>query len=79
MAPDPSAKKTQSWNNHTKMKGYKRIEEKGYATTGRAHYPYDLRRMTLSREKMEYMSFDGTVTMFLRVVAPQTPRMIDGF
>ena len=25
------------------------------------------------------MSFDGTVTMFLRVVAPQTLVMIDGF
>ena len=25
------------------------------------------------------MIFDGTVTMFLRVVAPQTPEMIDGF
>ena len=25
------------------------------------------------------MSFDGTVTMLLRVVAPQTPVMIDGF
>ena len=28
---------------------------------------------------MEYMSFDGTVTMVLRVVAPETPKMIDGF
>ena len=28
---------------------------------------------------MEYTSFGGTVTMFLRVVAPQTPVMIDGF
>ena len=28
---------------------------------------------------MEYISFDRTVTMFLRVVAPQTPVMIDGF
>ena len=33
----------------------------------------DLRRPTLSTIRMEYMSFDGTVTMFLRVVAPQTP------
>ena len=79
MAPDPSAKKTQSWKNHTKMKGYRRIEEKGYATTRRAHYPYDLRRPTLSIIRMEYMSFGGTVTMFLRVVAPQTPETIDGF
>ena len=39
----------------------------------------DLRRPTLSRIRMEYMSFNGTVTMLLRVVAPQTPRMIDGF
>ena len=39
----------------------------------------DLRRPTLSRIRMEYMSFDGTVTMLLRVVAPQTPVMIDGF
>ena len=28
---------------------------------------------------MECMNFDGTVTMFLRVVAPRTPVMIDGF
>ena len=26
---------------------------------------------------MEYTSIDGTVTMFLRVVAPQTPLTID--
>ena len=39
----------------------------------------DLRRPTLSTIRMEYMSFDGTVTMLLRVVAPQTPVMIDGF
>ena len=25
------------------------------------------------------MSFDGTVTMLLRVVAPETPETIDGF
>ena len=31
------------------------------------------------KKRMEYMSFDGTVTMLLRVVAPQTPVMIDGF
>ena len=39
----------------------------------------DLRRPTLLRIRMEYMSIDGTVTMLLRVVAPQTPVMIDGF
>ena len=33
----------------------------------------DLRRPTLSRIRMEFMSFDGTVIMLLRVVAPQTP------
>ena len=33
----------------------------------------DLRRPTLSRIRMEYMSFDGTVTMLLRVAALQTP------
>ena len=57
------------------MKGQKNCG-KGYATTGRArirNYPEDLRRPTLSRITMEYMSFDGTVTMILRVVAPQTP------
>ena len=32
----------------------------------------DLRRLALSRIRMEYMSIDGTVTMLLRVVAPQT-------
>ena len=52
------------------------IEGKGYATTGRAqrrNFPENLRRPTLTRIRMEYMSFDGTVTMLLRVVAPQTP------
>ena len=79
--PDPSAKKTQSWKNLTKMKGQKNCG-KGYATIGRAqrrNYPEDLRRPTLSRIRMEYMSIDGTVTMFPRVVAPQTPMMIDEF
>ena len=33
----------------------------------------DLGRPTLSTIRMEYMSFDGTVTMLLRVVAPETP------
>ena len=33
----------------------------------------DLRRPTLLTIWMEYMSIDGAVTMFLRVVAPQTP------
>ena len=49
---------------------------KGYATTERAqirNYPEDLRRPTLLTIWMTYMSFDGTVTMLLRVVAPQTP------
>ena len=60
----------------------RRIEGKCYATTERAqrrNYPYDLRRPTLSRIRMEYMSFNGTVIMILRVVAPQTPKTIDGF
>ena len=35
---------------------------------------YDLKRPSLSRIRMEYISFDGTVTMLLRVVAPQTSR-----
>ena len=39
----------------------------------------NLKRLILSPKSMEYMSFDGTVTMLLRVVAPQTPVMIDGF
>ena len=81
MAPDPSAKKNQSQRNLTKMKGQKTCG-KGYATTRRArirNYPEDLRRPTLSRIRMEYMSFDGAITMLLRVVAPQTPVMIDGF
>ena len=43
------------------------------------NYTEDLRRPALSRIKMEYMSIDGTVTMFLRVVAPETPETIDGF
>ena len=81
MAPDLSAKKTQSRNNLTKMKGQKYCG-KGYATIGRdwiRNYPYDLRRPTLPRIRMEYMSFNGTVTMILRVVAPRPPVMIDGF
>ena len=41
------------------------------------NYTEDLRRPALSRIRMEYMSFDGTVTMLLRVVAPQTPETID--
>ena len=39
----------------------------------------DLRRPTLLTIWMKYMSFDGAVTMLLRVVAPQTPETIDGF
>ena len=81
MALDSSAKKTQSWNNLTKMKGQKNCG-KGYATTGRAqrrNYTEDLRRPALSTTRMEYKSFDGTVTMLLRVVAPETPETIDGF
>ena len=81
MAPDPSAKKTQSRNNLTKMKD-RRIEEKGYAATQSAREGFffeNLRRLTLSRIRIEYMSFDGIVTMLLRVVAPQTPVMVDGF
>ena len=39
----------------------------------------DLRRPTLLTIGMKYMSFDGAVTMLLRVVAPQTPEMMDGF
>ena len=43
------------------------------------NYTKDLRRPAPTRIRMEYMSFDGTVTMLLRVVAPQTPGMLDGF
>jgi len=63
------------------MKGHKN-RGKGYATTGRAqrrNFLEDMRRQTLSRIRMEYMSIDGTVTMFLRVVAPEPPKTIDGF
>ena len=41
------------------------------------NYTEDLRSPTLSRIRMEYMSIDGTVTIFLRVVAPETPETID--
>ena len=81
MGPDPSAKKIQSWKNLTKIKGQKNCGE-GYATTKRAkkrNCPDDLRRLTLSRIRMYDLSFDGTVTMLLRVVAPQTRVTIDGF
>ena len=63
------------------MKGQKNCG-KGYATTGRAqrrNFSENLRRPTLSRIRMEYISFDRTVTMFLRVVAPEIPETIDGF
>ena len=43
------------------------------------NYTKNLRRPALSKIRMEYMSIDGTVTMFLRVVIPQTPVTIDGF
>ena len=43
------------------------------------NYTEDLRRPTLLTIWMKYMSFDGAITMLLRVVAPQTPMMIDGF
>ena len=43
------------------------------------NYTKNLRRPALSKIRMEYMSFDGTITMLLRVVAPQTPVTIDGF
>ena len=43
------------------------------------NYTKDLRRPALSRIRMEYMSIDGTVTIFLRVVAPETPETINGF
>ena len=59
------------------MKGQKNCG-KGYATTGRAqrrNYPEDLRRSTLPTIRMEYKSFDGTVTMILRVVAPRPPTL----
>ena len=59
------------------MEGQEELRKRGYATTGRAqrrNYPEDLRRPAMSRIRMEYMSIDGTVMMFLRVVAPQTPR-----
>ena len=82
MAPDLSAKKAQSWNNLTKMKWTQKNCGKGYATTRRTqrrNVPENLRRLPLSTKRMEYISFDGIVMMFLRVVAPRTPVTIDGF
>ena len=77
MVPDPSAKKNQSQRNLIKMKGQKNCG-KGYATTGRAQrrniFSDNLRRPTLATIRMEYMSIGGTVSMLLRVVAPQTPQ-----
>ena len=43
------------------------------------NYTKNLRRPALSKIRLEYMSIDGTVTTFLRVVAPETPETIDGF
>ena len=81
MGPDLSAKKTQSRNNLTKRKKDKRIEEKfmPLPEEPRDGISRDLGRPTLSTIRMEYMSFDGTVTMLLRVVAPETPETIYGF
>ena len=42
-------------------------------------FPENLTRSTLPTKRTENMSFDGTVAMLLRVVAPETPKMIDGF
>ena len=39
----------------------------------------DLRRPTLLTIWMKYMSFEGTVTMLLRVLAPEIPETTDGF
>ena len=74
MAPDPSAKKTQSWNNLTKMED-RRIEDEvmPLPKEPEKEFSEDLRRPTLLTIWMKYMSFDGAVTMLLRVVAPQTP------
>ena len=36
--------------------------------------PEDLRGSTPSKIRMEYKNFAGTVTMLLRVVAPETPK-----
>ena len=60
----------------------RRIEEKGYAATQSAREGFffeNLRRLTPPIIRMYDLSFDGTVTMLLRVVAPQSPVMIDGF
>ena len=50
-----------------------------YRKNPEKEFAENLRRPTLSAIRMEYMSFDGTVTMLLRVVAPETPETIDGF
>ena len=80
LAPDPLAKKTQSRNNLTEEKD-RRIEEKvmPLPEEPRDGISRDLRRPTLSKIWMKCMSFEGTVTMLLRVVAPETPETIDGF
>ena len=68
--------KTQSRNNLTEMKD-RRIEEKVMPLPKepeKEFFSENLRRLTLSTTRMGYTSFDGTVTMILRVVAPQTLR-----
>ena len=81
MAPGPSAKKTQSQGNSTKMKWTHELRKKvmPLSEEPRDGISRDLGRPTLSTIRMKYMSIDETVTMFLRVVASQTPETIDGF
>ena len=59
----------------------KRIEKKvmPHWKSPEKEFAENLRRPAPSRIRMEYMSIDGTITMLLRVVAPQTPVKIDGF
>ena len=60
------------------MKGQKNCG-KGYATIGRAqrwNFPRSGKTDTVNNKDGVY-EFDGTVTMLLRVVAPQTPKTID--
>ena len=75
LAIDMSAKKTQSWKDHILIQGllilrkrscpYQKSKSEGVISE-------NMRRPTPSTQRMEYMSFVGTVTTLLRVVAPHT-------
>ena len=71
MAPDQSAKKTQSRKNLTRMKGHV-FEEKVLTLPEEPQcrsYSEDVRRPIVFTLRMEYIRSVGTITLFLSVAA----------